>query len=286
LPTSNSQVVELGRRAFGRWKLTAALRSPQLPTSNSQGVELGSWALVRWKLTAAVLSPQTPNSQVVELGSWELEVGRCQPLHSPLEREAEANLSDTLLGLLEVAREARRLHEVRVRRASYEANGLGHAGEHALEDRGVDRVEQVEHFGDRLDVRAAGEMERLRRPQVELRERRPAAAVDRRARADVLELRDAVAVEPVERHRALLEVVEPAVAVQILAFPEVDRQRGPIDEDRRDADAGRQLHRGARGDAMPRVGAAVGAEHARIVERVGGVLHVARVELVACRADR
>src|SRR4029079_13982697 len=111
---------------------------------------------------------------------WKLRLcgfGNEQPLHSASEREAEANLSDPLLRLLEVAGEAGGLHEGRARRAADQADRLHDVRDGTLEVGRVDRVEQVEDLPDRLDIGAAEQMERARDPQVHLRERRAAAAV-------------------------------------------------------------------------------------------------------------
>src|SRR5688572_7696383 len=91
-----------------------------------------------------------------------------------LEREAEADLADALLGLLEVAGIRVRLHE----------RGAGLV----VDDRvcRVLRVQHVEQLTDRLDARVAEQAEALRDAQVELRAPRAAAAVPGLAVADFL----------------------------------------------------------------------------------------------------
>ena len=122
-------------------------------------------------------------------------------------------------------------------------------------ERRVDRVEEVEPFGDRLDVHPVRQAEHLRHAQVELRERRAAAAVDRLARADLLERRHAGIVDARELEGGRVDVVVDAVDVVVIAVPDVQRQRRAIAEDRRGVDAPRQLDDCAQRDLVPRVGA-------------------------------
>src|SRR5439155_8236959 len=101
------------------------------------------------------------------------------------ERESQSDLTDALFRLLKIAGVGQRSHEIGVRRLV----GKGPREPATVESRRarrarasrVQRVEQVEHFADCLDARRAGDAESLRHAEVELRERRPAAAVNRRA---------------------------------------------------------------------------------------------------------
>jgi hypothetical protein len=178
------------------------------------------------------------------------------------------------------------LHVARVGDAADQPYGLYDPRDGVLEVVRVDRVEQVEYFGNGFDAGVPAEVKRARDAQVQLRECRAATAVDRGAGADVLERRDAARVEAGEGDGTLWQVVQFAVVVQVDPFAEVDRQRRAVEEDRRDAERPRQLQRRTRRHPVPRVGATVRTEHARIVERVGRILHVACVELIARRANR
>ena len=91
--------------------------------------------------------------------------------------------------------------------------------------------------------------------QVQLRERRAAAAVHRLARAHLLERRDARVVQPGVAVRVRRDVVHVAVGVGIPPFECVHRQRRAVEEDRRHAKAPRRFDDGADRDAMARVGA-------------------------------
>src|SRR5947207_1816314 len=83
-------------------------------------------------------------------------------------------------GLLEVAREHGRTHQVGRRHRVGDR-----AGEPAAQESSrVQRVEQVEDFANRVDARRAHQPESLRHAQTEGRQRRAAAAIDGRARAE------------------------------------------------------------------------------------------------------
>src|SRR3954468_24033862 len=74
----------------------------------------------------------------------------------PLEGEAEPELADSLLRLLEVAGEGCRLQEVRIRRLAGDRSGEPGGGEVTR----VERVEEVEPLADRLDSRMPHQRER------------------------------------------------------------------------------------------------------------------------------
>ena len=154
-----------------------------------------------------------------------------------------------------------RLHEDGVRRVIRQR-----AGEHrrrrdrADVERRVDRVEHVEHFAEQLQARRAADRDALGHAQVELRERSAAAAVDRLARAHLLERRIAGIVHVLEPVRGRVDVVADAVEVVVVAVPDVHRQRRPVAEDRRHGDAPRRLDDGAQRDLVPRIGAGGRAE--------------------------
>ena len=71
------------------------------------------------------------------------------------ERKPEPHLADALLGLAEVAGKRDRLQE----RGTLNAAGKALAGQR---ERRVERVEDIEDFGDRFEPRIPGHPERLR----------------------------------------------------------------------------------------------------------------------------
>ena len=111
--------------------------------------------------------------------------------------------------------------------------------------------------------------------QIQLRQRRSAAAVDMGAVADLLR-RLAKAVVSIRLHR---DVVVVAVVVPVDALEGEDRQRRAEDEERCRLDApGKADHR-ARRHAVARIGSP-GRPELHIGERIRDVLDVVRVELV------
>src|SRR3954454_6531418 len=125
-----------------------------------------------------------------------------------LEAEPESDLTDALLGLLEVAREVRRLQEVRVHLAgSEQARGD--------EARRVPGIHQVEDLADRFDARGAEEREASRDAQVQLRPPGATPAVPRLAIAEFLDLGAAVRVQSVERVRLHRDVISLAVQIPV-----------------------------------------------------------------------
>ena len=154
--------------------------------------------------------------------------------------------------------------------------GFGQFGEN-LTTEGL--LETTVHLGDRFRADAPAERDRLRRPEVQLREARAPAAVDRRAVADLLRrVPDAVVRVRLRRD----DLVHPVV-VQVHSLDDVDGQRRPVAPDRGDLDSAGLVEDRADRRAVPRVRPARGAE-LDVVERIGGVLDVDQVQFVAAVA--
>ena len=164
--------------------------------------------------------------------------GAAGPRTRRAEYEPEPDMADALLGHTVVAGIRIRLHEHGVRRVSRQRAGeYGCRRDRADVERRVDRVEHVEHFAEQLQARRAADGDALGHAQVELRERSAAAAVDRLARAHLVERRIAGIIHVLEPVRGRVDVVADAVEVVVVAVPDVHRQRRPVAEDRRHGDA-------------------------------------------------
>src|SRR5262249_36602821 len=145
----------------------------------------------------------------------------------------------------------------------------------------IDGVEQVEYLANGFDVRATDQTEYPGNAQVQLLLPVAAAAVDRRAGADILDGHlTGRWIETADRVRPRRNLCRIAGQVQIATINQCHRQGRAEEIKRRDVNTPWQLDDRAQADAMSGVGISRRSELHRRVERIVVVLDVRCIELV------